>query len=112
VRRDQPEGIASSPFPTGVCRASPVRRPVVSSRANARGAAPARQAARISRLLARSSVVTTRYFRERISLSYREHSSQRERLLAVKAELAHAARSRCVLGTQAGDRAHRRRYGR
>jgi hypothetical protein len=48
---------------------------VVSSRANARGAAPARKAARISRLLARSSVVTTRYFRERISLSYREPSS-------------------------------------
>jgi hypothetical protein len=33
------------------------------------------KAERISRLLARSSVVTTRYFRERISLSYREPSS-------------------------------------
>ena len=76
MRGDQPEKVSpSDPFPTGVRRASPERRPVVSSRANARGAAPARKVVRISRLLARSSVVTTLYFRERISLSYREPSS-------------------------------------
>ena len=34
VRGDQPEGVAARPFPTGVCRASPVRRPVVSRSAN------------------------------------------------------------------------------
>jgi len=58
-------------LPTGVCRARPVRRPVVSSRANARGATPARSASRISRLLARSSVVITRYFRDRTPPFYR-----------------------------------------
>ena len=45
--------------------------PVVSSSANARGAKHARRARRISWLLPRSSVVTTRYLRERTYRFYR-----------------------------------------
>jgi len=42
------------------------RRPVFSSRANARTTKPACKAARINRLPARSSVATTRSCRERV----------------------------------------------
>lgn len=86
-----------------MCRTSPLRRPVVSRRANARGANPARRAKRISRLLPRSSVVTTRYFRERISRLYRESPTGAgvpltcDAVPMTDADLARRVRERCRL---------------
>ena len=71
VRGDQPEDVTVQAVSQRGAPASPVRRPVVSSSANARGAKPTRRARRITRLLPSSSVVTTRYFRERIPRFYR-----------------------------------------
>jgi hypothetical protein len=57
-------------FPTGVCRREPVRRPVVSGSAKARGARPWSSRYRHSRLPGRSIAVTIRYFRDRTPLFY------------------------------------------
>lgn len=64
-----------TPLPTGVCRALPVRRPVVSRSAYVLGASPRRSAQRASRLCTRSRRVIQWYFRDRCTASPSVHGA-------------------------------------